>query len=78
MLDWYRTCIEVAKQRCASCITRKQLLQRGCAVAPMICLEPISVPHTRQCTITEGVMTEVPESMMFADDIMFYFVEVKK
>ena len=36
---------EVAKPRCAICSSRKQHIQRGCGVAPMICLESIPVPH---------------------------------
>ena len=43
-------CIEVAKPKCVSCSWRKQHLQRGCVVAPPICLEPIPVPRTHQCT----------------------------
>ena len=32
-------CTDVAQPRCASCRRRKQPIQRGCGVAPMICIE---------------------------------------
>ena len=49
---------------------RKRQLQRGCGVTPRICLEPIPIPHTHGCTNRKGLRKEVPESMMFADDIV--------
>ena len=58
----------------AQCSRRKRQLQRGCMVAQRICIEPIHIPHTSFLTpsvsTTEGVRKEVPESMMFADDMV--------
>ena len=47
--DMYRGC--KTKVRSAR---RKRQLQRGYGVAPMICLEPIPIPHTHGCTDRRG------------------------
>ena len=38
----------------AQCSRRKRQLQRGCGVTPMICIEPIPIPHTLGCTDKRG------------------------
>ena len=53
------------------CSRRKRQVQHGCGAAPRICLEPVPVPHrpTHGCT-NRRVKNEVPESVMFVDDIV--------
>ena len=69
----YRGCQTKVRsaERESSCFNMDVWLHQGSALSPYLFIIVVNA-------LTEGMSKEVLESMMFANDIIFYFVEVKK